>query len=182
MPILERCGPCRCAHGGATLQAFPWLVFVPRAYKRSCGIKDGNILAVCKATAGGGSSHTLHVVKEKTHSVRAPRHWAGRWLAVGMKEKGRAFCENCEARAKPRRHTTSNAKGSDNALWSCLGKKGALPWPAPSSFSAHEMQLDFSKLLGKEPQKNYFTVKHQVLLLQFIVGGTPYLSSSLQCY
>lgn len=31
------------------------------------------------------------------------------------------------------------------------GKKDALPWPAPSSFSAHEMQLDFSKLLGEEP-------------------------------
>lgn len=31
-----------------------------------------------------------------------------------------------------------------------LGEKGTLPWPAPSSFSAHEMQLGFSKLSREE--------------------------------
>lgn len=35
---------------------------------------------------------------------------------------------------------------------STLGVFGerTLPWPAPGSFSAREMQLDFSKLLRKE--------------------------------
>jgi hypothetical protein len=31
------------------------------------------------------------------------------------------------------------------------GEEGALPWPAPGFFSAHEMQRGFSKLLRKEP-------------------------------
>lgn len=42
----------------------------------------------------------------------------------------------------------------------------ALPWPAPSSFSVHETQLDFSKLLGEESEKNYFISEASCLLLQ----------------
>lgn len=37
----------------------------------------------------------------------------------------------------------------DDATLEVFGER-TLPWPAPGSFSAREMQLDFSKLLRKE--------------------------------
>lgn len=46
--------------------------------------------------------------------------------------------------------------GDSSVLWRSSGREAALPWPVPDSFSAHEMQLDFSKLLRKEPEKDYF--------------------------
>lgn len=133
----------------------------------------------------GGSVITTYsetcVVKGKTHSGHVPCSGASLGGMAGggdERENGELSLWNCEAGAGPGgmlgRSTTSNARCSDDALpRGSREEDSALPWPAPSSFSVRETQLDFSKLLGKESQENYFINKASCLLLQFTVEKTP---------
>lgn len=67
-----------------------------------------------------------------------------------------SITQSYKVRAAPKAVLDAAMDGDGRVLWRSSGREGALPWPVPDSFSAHEMQLDFSKLLRKEPEEDYF--------------------------
>lgn len=71
------------------------------------------------------------------------------------RERWRTERGGLAGRGQARRAGTGRARKGLRMPFGSSGRVRALPWPAPSSSSAHETQPDFSKLVGEESQKSY---------------------------